>query len=61
MKYENAVENSREKRKAPKKFAAQEFRQNCYWLDVLNVCEKFLINDLVMCNITAQKNITCQK
>ena len=59
--YENAVENSHKKRTGQKRFAAQKFWQNCYWLDFLNICEIFPIIDLVMCNITAQKNITCQK
>ena len=61
MKYENIVKNSYGKRKAQKRFAAQEFWQNCYWLDLLNVYEIFPIIDLVMCKVTAQKNITCQK
>ena len=41
-------------------FPAQEFLENCC-LDLLKVCEIFLIFDSVIFNITAQKNITCQK
>ena len=48
-------------KKAQKRFTAQEFWQNCYWLDLLDVCEIFLIIDLIMCNIITQKNITSQK
>ena len=54
IEYENAIENMRE-------FAAQEFLQNCYCLELLKVCEIFSIFDLVMCKFTAQKNISCQK
>ena len=40
-------------------FAAQEFWQNWYWLDLLTVCIIFSIFDLGICNITTtQKNIT---
>ena len=42
-------------------FAAQEFLQNCYCLELLKVWEMFLIFDAVIFNITARKNITCQK
>ena len=44
------------RKKAQKRFAAQEFWQNYYCLDLLNVCEIFPIIDLVMCNII--NNIT---
>ena len=44
-----------------REFTAKEFLQNCYCLELLKVCEIFSIFYLVMCNITAQKNITCQK
>ena len=36
------------------------FIQYCYCLDLLKVCEIFSIQSCI-CNITAQKNITCQK
>ena len=38
-----------------REFAAQEFLQNCYCLELLKVCKTFSIFDLVMCNTTAQK------
>ena len=41
MEYENAVEDWREKRKAQKRFAAQEFWQNCYLFDLINVWKYF--------------------
>ena len=44
-----------------RKFTAKELLQNCYCLELLKVCEIFSIFYLVMCNITVQKNITCQK
>ena len=72
---ENAVENPCQWLK--KDLAAQEvafkflktfinilwnfrFIQYCYCLDLLKVCEIFSIQSCI-CNITAQKNITCQK
>ena len=42
-------------------FRTQKFLQNCYCLDLLKACEIFLIFDPVIFNITAQKNITCEK
>ena len=42
-------------------FPAQEFLKNCYCLDLLKVCEIFLIFDSFIFNITTQENITCQK
>ena len=44
-----------------RKFTAKELLQNCYCLELLKVCGIFSIFYLVMCNITVQKNITCQK
>ena len=48
-----------------REFAAQEFcqesLQNFSCLYLRKVCKILSIFDLVMCNITAQKKITCQK
>ena len=42
-------------------FASQQVLNNYCCLDLFKVCKIFSIFDLVMCNITTQKNINCQK
>ena len=48
VQYESAVENLRKKKKAQKRFAVQEFLQNCYWADLLSRGQSkiVLLNDV---------------
>ena len=41
-----------------REFAAQEFLQHCYCLELIKVCEIFWTIDLVMCNITTAQKIS---
>ena len=41
-----------------REFAAKEFLQNCYCLELLKVYEIFLINDLVICVTLLLKRIS---